>query len=283
MTRPLRIEFPGAVYHVTSRGNARDNIYLKDEDRSNFLQILSNAIERYNWLCHAFCLMDNHYHLLIETIDPNLSLGMRHLNGVYTQSFNRRYHRVGHVFQGRYKAILVQKDAHLIELCRYIVLNPVKAGMVDKPGDWKWSSYNSTISNNHKTDFLTTDWILGQFSATRQVAQEEYKKFVEHVTAEESLPWEHLKGQIFLGSDDFVNSMKRSQTNGEKIKEIPKVQRFANRMKLEDLFKNITSKQSRNAKIWEAHVKCGYKMREIAEYLSIHYTTVSKVINLMEK
>ncbi len=128
MVRPLRIEFPGAVYHLTSRGNARNNIYLDDYDRQRFLKILANVIDRYNWLCHAFCLMDNHYHLLIETPDPNLSMGMRQLNGVYTQGFNRIHNRVGHVFQGRYKAILVEKDEHLLELCRYIVLNPLRAG-----------------------------------------------------------------------------------------------------------------------------------------------------------
>ena len=133
MARPLRIEYPGAVYHITSRGNARADIFLMDDDRQVFLDILGNTVEKYNWLCHAFCLLDNHYHLLIETPDPNLSLGMRQLNGVYTQTFNRTHDRVGHVFQGRYKAILVEKESHLLELCRYVVLNPVRAKMVSKP------------------------------------------------------------------------------------------------------------------------------------------------------
>ena len=133
MIRPLRIEYPGAIYHITSRGNARERIFLEDADRLIFLEILGSVVKKYNWLCHAYCLMDNYYHALIETPDPNLSLGMRQLNGVYTQSFNRRQSRVGHVFQGRYKSILVQKDEHLLELCRYIVLNPVRAGMVNQP------------------------------------------------------------------------------------------------------------------------------------------------------
>ena len=130
---------------------------MEDEDRTIFLEILSETIERYNWSCHAFCLMGNHYHLLIETIDPTLSHGMRHLNGVYTQSFNRRHHRAGHVFQGRYKAILVQKDTHLMALCRYVILNPVRAKMVKKPEDWKWSSYPTTLSAVSKPVWLTTD------------------------------------------------------------------------------------------------------------------------------
>jgi REP element-mobilizing transposase RayT len=125
MARPLRIEYPGAVYHITSRGNPRADIFLTNADRQVFLDILGNTVEKYNWLCHAFCLLANHYHLIIETLDPNLSLGMRQLNGVFTQSFNRAHNRVGHVFQGRYKAILVEKESHLLELCRYVVLNPV--------------------------------------------------------------------------------------------------------------------------------------------------------------
>ena len=124
MTRPLRIEFPGGVYHITSRGNGQQEIFLTEADRELFLDLLGQAIDRFQWLCHAYCLMANHYHLLIETPEANLSRGMRHLNGVYTQRFNRQHQRGGHVFQGRYKAIVVQKDSHLLALCRYVVLNP---------------------------------------------------------------------------------------------------------------------------------------------------------------
>ena len=150
MARPLRIEYSGAVYHVTSRGNGRADIFLEDSDREAFIDVLAKTVEKYNWLCHAFCLIDNHYHLIIETPDPNLSLGMRQLNGVYTQTFNRVHSRVGHVFQGRYKAILVEKGSHLLELCRYVVLNPVRAGMVSKPDAWRWSSYKSTAYADKK-------------------------------------------------------------------------------------------------------------------------------------
>lgn len=133
MARPLRIEYPGAVYHITSRGNEKKTIFRSDKDRVDFLDTLQDVNSRYNWICHAYCLMGNHYHLLIETPDANLSIGMRQLNGVYTQSFNGRRKRTGHLFQGRYKAILIQKDSHLLEVCRYVVLNPVRAGMVDAP------------------------------------------------------------------------------------------------------------------------------------------------------
>ena len=136
MARPLRLEFAGAVYHVTSRGNARQDIVGDDDDRRSFLTLLGHVIDRFGWRCHAYCLMDNHYHLLLETPRPNLSRGMRQLNGRYTQAYHRRHHRGGHLFQGRFKAILVEKDAHLLELCRYVVLNPVRAQLVvEENGD----------------------------------------------------------------------------------------------------------------------------------------------------
>ena len=130
MARALRIEYPDAVYHITSRGNARNEIFADDQDRDNFLTVLGVVVKRYNWLCHAYCLMDNHYHLMIETPDANLSRGMRQLNGVYTQKYNWRHSKTGHIFQGRYKSILVEKENYLLELCRYVVLNPVRANMV---------------------------------------------------------------------------------------------------------------------------------------------------------
>lgn len=137
MARPLRAEYPGAIYHITSRGNARQPIFEDDEDRKAFQVLLESLVSRYNWLCHAYCLMDNHYHLLVETPDGNLSEGMRQLNGIYTQSFNGRHGRVGHVFQGRFKAILVGRENYLLELCRYVVLNPIRAGIVRSPGRYK--------------------------------------------------------------------------------------------------------------------------------------------------
>ena len=151
MSRPLRIEFPGALYHLTSRGDGRDDIYLTDDDRVLFLSVLGQACERFNWECHSYCLMTNHYHLMIETPDGNLSQGMRQLNGVYTQRFNQQHQRVGHVFQGRYKSILVQKESYLLELSRYIVLNPVRAGMVVKAENWQHYSSVSKIINFRRT------------------------------------------------------------------------------------------------------------------------------------
>ena len=144
MTRPLRIEYPGALYHVTARGNARQRIYVDAEDYRAFLNLLGKLSERYHWRCHAYCLMSNHYHLLLETPEGNLAAGMRQLNGIYTQAFNRRHHKVGHAFQGRYQAILVDKDRYWLELSRYIVLNPVRAKMVKDAQAYPWSSFRAT-------------------------------------------------------------------------------------------------------------------------------------------
>ncbi len=178
MARPIRIEYAGAVYHVTSRGNAKKAIFKQERDREIFLTVLSATVKRYNWLCHAYCLMDNHYHLLIETPDGNLSKGMRQLNGVYTQAFNRCHNKCGHIFQGRYKAIVIDKESYLAELCRYIVLNPVRAKIVSKPEDWQWSSHVITAGLKEAPDFLSVDWLLGFFGMDRIKASRRYQDFV---------------------------------------------------------------------------------------------------------
>jgi putative transposase len=280
MARPLRIEYPGAVYHVTSRGNARADIFKDIVDRQTFLLLLESVVNRFNWICHAYCLMDNHYHLLIETPDGNLSMGMRHLNGVYTQDFNRRHQKVGHVFQGRFKAIIVEKDSHLRELCRYIVLNPVRAGLVSTPQKWRWSSYRATVSSIKREPYLYSDWILGQFDETKSEARIKYQQFVKDGMKEKEAPWEKLKGQIIFGGDTFIERIREFLKGKEDYTEIPRLQRTVGRPPLEVLFPagEPFTKRERNSVIFEAHVKYGYTLREIAKYLEIHYTTVSKVV-----
>ena len=221
MTRPLRIEFDGAIYHVTSRGNAREPICITDTDRILFLDILKKTCERFNWLCHAYCLMDNHYHLVIETPDGNLSRGMRQLNGVYTQTFNKRHQRVGHVFQGRYKAILIEKESYLLQVSRYVVLNPVRAKIVESPDEWKWSSYRGTAGIEKPHAVLTIDWILNQFNKHREKAKKNYKEFVKSGIGRESV-WEGVRGQSLLGRESFVKELLNYVKGQEEIKEIPR-------------------------------------------------------------
>lgn len=277
MARPLRIEYPDAVYHVTSRGNARNDIFLSDQDRTDFLSVLEIVVKRYNWLCHAYCLMDNHYHLLIETPDGNLSQGMRQLNGVYTQKYNWRHSKTGHVFQGRYKAILVDKDNYLLELCRYVVLNPVRANMVRKPEEWKWSSYKATAHLKTVPEYLIVDWILSIFSKNKSESQKFYRKFVRE-GIDTGSPWDELQGQILLGEEGFVEKCKDALSDKEKHKEIPRSQRYLNKPLLTKLFEKADNKNERNNRISAAHIKYGYTLKEIADYLGIHYSTVSRAI-----
>jgi putative transposase len=279
MTRPLRIEYPGAVYHITSRGNEKKAIYKDDQDCKNFLNTLQHVNHRYHWFCHAYCLMGNHYHLLIETPDGNLSIGMRQLNGVYTQRFNKRHRRIGHLFQGRYKAILIQKETHLLEVCRYVVLNPVRAGMVKRPEDWQWSSYRGTAGRGKPHPSLTTDWILSQLSDKRAKAEKEYRQFVRGGMEKTSL-WAEVKGQTILGDDEFVDSLMDHLKKHKDVPEIPKSQRYVSRPSLDQIFQKgiITDKRKRDKKIVEALVKYGYLQVEIARYLGMHYSTISNLL-----
>jgi REP element-mobilizing transposase RayT len=280
MARPLRIEFPGAIYHVTSRGNARQAIFLNEADRLLFLDVLEVVIERFNWLCHAYCLMSNHYHLLIETADANLSKGMRELNGRYTQGFNRRHRRVGHLFQGRFKAILVERESYLLELCRYVVLNPVRAKMVTSPARYKWSSYRATAGQGAAPSFLTIAWVLAQFGNRRGEAIRRYRTFVREGIGARS-PWPALKGQFLLGSDALLKKMAPYAKGAREIGEIPRRQRLLDRPNLESLFKRTGAKDRsvRNRQIRQAHLEHGYTLSEIGRHLNLHYSTVSKVVN----
>ena len=273
MARPLRLEFPGAVYHVTSRGNARQRVFFTDRDWQLFLDTLAHVISRYGWLCHAYCLMDNHYHLLVETPRANLSLGMRQLNGIYTQSFNRIHNRVGHLFQGRFKAILVEKDSYLLELCRYIVLNPVRVKSKVQAQAWKWSSYRATAGLSAAPEFLTIDWVLKQVGGSRPTAQQRYREFLKEGI--EKRPWEHLKGQIYLGSDEFIES---HAPKVGKIKEVPRAQVQAVRPTLDRLLG-----KGRQRGIVPAYREHGYRLSEIAAHLGVHYATVSRRLKQLER
>jgi putative transposase len=282
MARPLRIEYPGAVYHVTSRGNEKKAIYRDDHDRETFLNTLWHVTKRYNWLCHAYCLMDNHYHLLIETPDGNLSVGMRQLNGVYTQLFNHRHHRIGHLFQGRYKAILIQKDAHLLEVCRYVVLNPVRAAAVERPQDWPWTSYHATAGRGKSHSALTVDWILSQLSDKRGKAEKSYRQFIEEGMGKKSL-WPEVRGQAILGDDTFVDSLIDYLTRHKDVIEIPRTQRYVNRPTLDQIFSEdiLKDKGKRDKKIVEAVDAYGYRQSEIARHVGTHYSTISNLLRRM--
>jgi len=274
MSRPIRIEFPDALYHVTARGDRREDIFEDDQDRQVFLSTLERVIVRFNWICHAWCLMDNHYHLLMQTPDGNLSKGMRQLNGVYTQASNRRHRRGGHLFQGRFKAILVDSDAYLLELSRYVVLNPVRAGLVKKPADWRWSSYRASVGLEPAAAWLAVDGLLAQFAKRRSVARQRYAQFVaEGIKA--SSPWQNLKGQVFLGDDQFVKRMQAHRQPGKDDVQIPLAQRRPTPPPLEEIERCA---RDRNAAIVTAYATGGYGYQQLADYFGVHFTTVGKIV-----
>ena len=209
MARPLRMEWPGALYHITDRGNEKKAIFRDDKDRHRLLQYVAEGADTFQLCIHAFCLMDNHYHFEIETPRGNLSQAMQWLNTAYTVSFNRRHGRSGHLFQGRYKATLVDKETHLLALTRYIHLNPVRAGMVARPEEYVWSSYRDYITSRREWVWLQTEWILRQFAEGKALARKRYQRFVEEGISRESRdPLEQaIKGAI-LGSDRFVKEVR---------------------------------------------------------------------------
>ncbi len=275
MSRPVRIEFPDALYHVTSRGDRREAIFDDDQDRRSFLSTLEQVVNRFNWVCHAWCLMDNHYHLLIQTPDGNLSRGMRQLNGVYTQASNRRHGRVGHLFQGRFKAILVDGDAYLLEVTRYVVLNPVRAGMVNNPADWPWSSYRASAGLEPAVPWLAVDGLLAQFSGQRSRAQTRYAQFVAEGIKAVS-PWLSLKGQVFLGDEQFVQRMQAGmRVDARDDVQIPVAQRRPPPASLPDIER---SAENRNAAIMAAYATGAYSYQQIADHFGIHFTTVGTVV-----
>jgi len=283
MARPLRIEFPGAVYHVTSLGNAHQDIFLNDRDRQTFLKTLHTVVERFNWFVHCYCLMNNHYHLVIETPDANLARGMRQLNGVYTQKFNWWHNSTGHMFQGRYKSILVEKQSYLLEVCRYVVLNPVRAQLIVDPYEWNWSSYRATAGYEKPIKCLTIDWVLGQFSNRKDEARKSYQSFIRDGIGKKSFGKE-LAGKIILGTEKFIEAITQIIENKKEMREVPRVQRYVGRPTLEQLFNNKDHADKDSLKLsMKVAYNHGYTMKEIGNHLGIHYATVSRALKRVEK
>lgn len=190
MASPIRIQIPGGIYHITVRGNDRQTIFHDEIDYEFLLSTLNRVVPARRWLCHAYCFMGNHFHLLVTTPEPNLAEGMQQVNSAYAVHFNRRHGRRGHLFEARYFSVLIETEGHLFEVCRYVVLNPVRAGL---PGAerWPWSSFRATAGLAAPPRFLHLDWLLDQFSANRERAQEQYREFVA-----EGAPARSLRGLL---------------------------------------------------------------------------------------
>lgn len=278
MTRSLRLEFPGAIYHVMSRGNRRATIFHDDADRRAWLKILALVCDRHRCVIHGFCQMTNHYHLLIETSDANLGQSMSQLNGMYARHVNWRHDLVGHLFQGRYKAILVQKENYLLELSRYIALNPLRGQIVSSLDDWPWSSFPYFVGAVHCPSWLERNWLLGQFGATETHACEQYRNFVLAGVGGTS-PLATTRHQILLGDDAFVSQHQHLETS-EKLVEVVKNAREAVALALPDFLARYAD---RNEAMARAYLSTAYTMPQIAGVFGVSTKTVSRAVAAYEK
>lgn len=296
MSRPLRIEFPGAVYHITARGDRREPIYRDDDDRAAHLDVIAQAVERFDAQVLAYCLMGNHYHLVLHTREGNLSRLMRQVNGVYTQFFNRRHALVGHLFQGRFKAILVDREQYLLALCRYVERNPVAARLVTRPQTWRWSSCRAHLGQEPTPPWLDTDglhgYLLGRKVATtadRSRACARYARLVEREESGDANFWnEALRQQIFLGDEAFARRMQEQAVPARlKAREIPRPHRRTT-IDAPDSARQAWKRYlaacrgDRDAALESAYRDGGLTMTALAEQAGLSVSRVSRVIAQVE-
>ncbi len=285
MARQLRIQYPGAFYHVTSRGNEAKDVFKSKTDREKFLSYLTPATERYGARIHVYCLMSNHYHLLLETPDGNLSQIMRHINGAYTTYFNTKRRRSGHLFQGRFHAILVEADEYATELSRYIHLNPVRAGIVDKPVAYPWSSYPCYAGGSQPPGWLVTDFVLGFFGGNNAVARKAYRKFVDGLIGQDyESPLQEVVASTILGSLVFIQEIQERYAKSRRIdRNVPALAELAAKRKsiaeIRDTVQDLLGGKPLLAKkvaLYICHRYSGRKLKEIGAGFDVGESAVSQ-------
>lgn len=271
MARPLRIEYPGAFYHVMNRGLERRQVFTDSSEYREFLGLLAYVHQRYQLKVHSYCLMPNHYHLYVETPEGNLSKVMKHIDGVYTQKFNRKHARNGSLFQGRYKAILVEKESYSLEISRYIHLNPVKAKLAEKTEEWEWSSYGIFIGKKKKETYVETDWILSQFSQKREESRRLYRQFTLNGIENHWDPYQEIRGKSLLGGEGFIEWIGEQFLSERKEEEIPDI-RVLRERSAEELLKQVERLTKevglrKKLSIYALHEKSGLNLKEIGELM----------------
>jgi putative transposase len=290
MGRPIRIEYPGALYHVTSRGNEKKDIFREDRDKQKFLEILNDYHDCFGILIHSYVLLDNHYHLILETPAGNLIKIMHGLNSRYTGYFNRKYQRVGHLFQGRYRAILVDKDAYLLALSRYVHLNPIRAGITDNLEKYAWSSYLGFIQSRKKVSWMEYDEVLFQFGNNPDLCRKRYKEFVSQGLREK----EKLKlGERILGTKEFIEKTQDFFKDKTIDREIPGRKHLKKQIKPDEILKAVAqfwemkekevirggqrNHTARKTSIYLIKRYCGLGNQEIGELFGgLHYSAISQ-------
>jgi putative transposase len=274
MSRPLRIELPGACYHVTARGNEQKAIVRDDLDREDWVAIFGLVCVRFDWRCLEWCLMDNHFHFVLGTPKANLARGMQQLNGRFAQRFNQRHDRVGHLFQGRYKALLTQSDEHLLEACRYTVLNPERTEAPRRYDTWRWSSYRANAGLAPAPPWLDSAQLLEHFAADRALARRRYRAFIRE-GLENAAGHPSVESEIYLASRAYI---RRRGGKRDGSREIPRIQREPIALPLEhDLRANG------DQGIALAYRQGGFTLREIAAALGVHYSTISRRLAVHER
>lgn len=296
MARQVRIEFEGAFYHITSRGNLRGKVFFEDKDKEQLLEILGRTKERYGYILHAYTIMDNHYHFLIETPKANISQIMQNINTSYTVYINKKYRRSGHLFQGRFKAIIVDKDKYLITLSRYIHLNPVRAKIVKMPEDYKWTSYNAFIGKGTNALVYTTD-THAYFSEKKRKAETAYKKFVEERIETEEKPLNEVEAGILLGGEGFKAKIMKMLEGIKAQDELPQIKKLKHKVPIEKiidecsryyskeqkyLLKRGRNKIERQIAIYLSKTLGSKKNSEIGSYFGIKGAAVSGAIKAIE-
>jgi putative transposase len=293
MARPLRMEYEGAFYHVTARGNERRRIYYGKADYEKFKTYLEEAQEKYGYLLHCYVLMTNHYHLIIETPMGNLSSVMHYINGSYTNYINIKKRRSGHLFQGRYKAILIDRDRYLLELSRYLHLNPVRAKLVERPEDYPYSSYSAYISKE-KNEIVSPDLILGMVSKTKKDAISKYKDFVDRaIGGELEDPLKDVYAGMMLGGTRFIKeALNRLREGDLDKKDISHRRALKAAYRLEEIMDSLCvyfaisrdellgnkNKRYRDIAIYLLKKHTGLTNRQVGELLgNISYSAVAKV------
>jgi putative transposase len=268
MARPLRIEFAGATYHVTSRGNERRDIFRGDADRHAFLAFLGQAARRFGWSITAWVLMNNHFHLVIQTPQPNISKGMHWLNGTYAAWFNRRHDRVGHLFQGRFKAILVERDAYFAEVLRYVALNPVRAGLVQHPSEYRWSSYRGVAGIDAPHAWLDVTAALEPFGGSRDIAPVAYRQFVLDGIGGEDPLWQKLIHGLYLGTESWAKEMRVRVESKPRSTDHPTTQRAIGRPTMSQVITAVARAANRPAEA--ISTKRGEPLRALVSWIGWH-------------
>jgi len=269
MARPLRIEYPGALYHVISRGNEQRSIVTDDADRNKRLEWLRRTVQTYGWRLHAFVLMTNHEHLFVETPEPNLSAGMQYLNGSYTSYFNRRRRRSGHLFQGRFKAHLIDEQGYFQVVSRYVHLNPVRAKITARPEDYPWSSYAGYIRAGKAMDWVTYERVLLDFGPGGDSARRRrYRQYVEAGLEETARsPFADAVEGLILGSEGFVDRIKDLLVDRSVDRAVPVLDRLRVRPSLETIVEVALEQLGSRSEQWACGHRIGSGGRAVAAYV----------------